>query len=298
MKLSILVTNIFLALGLAVTAQAQWISLPLPDTPRTKDGKPNLTAPAPRAADGHPDLSGVWWPGTDVPLRPLRDEGAPAPAPAPAAAAGAARQAAPGGRPPVLGPRPSFPQLYQPWAKARAATLSDKDDPSLRCIPVAFGTLNVSLLGMGFVGQIVQSPKFVVMLTETYHSFKIVPTDGRGHRDDVAPSYRGDSVGHWDGDTLVVDTTNFTDANWMHAEGLVSFHSDALHIVERYHRVDANTLEIEATIEDPKVLTGPWVVPKQTLKLAPFDQIMEVGCSGTETASLMDAASKQNYGKK
>ena len=102
------------------------------------------------------------------------------------------------------------------------------------------------------------------MLTETYHSFKIIPTDGRPHRDDVAPSYRGDSVGHWEGDTLVVDTTNFTDANWMHAEGLVSFHSDALHIVERYRRVDANTIEVEATVEDPKVLTGPWIVPKQT----------------------------------
>ena len=78
------------------------------------------------------------------------------------------------------------------------------------------------------------------------------------------PSYRGDSIGRWDGDTLVVDTTNFTDANWMHAEGLVSFHSDALHIVERYRRADANTIEVEATIEDPKVLTGPWVVPEQT----------------------------------
>jgi hypothetical protein len=79
---------------------------------------------------------------------------------------------------------------------------------------------------------------------------------------------------------------------------IVSFHSDALHIVERYRRVDANTLEVEATIEDPKVLTGPWKVPKQTLQRAPFDQIMEVGCTGVETASLMEAASKQNYGKK
>jgi hypothetical protein len=239
-------------------------------------------------ADGHPDLSGVWWAGNDAPLRPLAD--APrlaAPASAPAAAPGPPRQ-----------PRPSFVTLYQPWAREKAGTLSDKDDPSLRCVPVAFGTLNVSLYSVGFVGQIVQNPKFVVMLTETYHSFKIVPIDGRPHRDDVAPSYRGDSVGRWEGDTLVVDTTNFTDANWMYAEGLVSFHSDALHIVERYRRVDANTIEVDATIEDPKVLTGPWTVPKQTMRLAPFDQIMEVGCSGVETAGLMDAAAKVNYGKK
>jgi hypothetical protein len=241
--------------------------------------------PVPRTADGRPDLSGVWWPGSDLQVRPLA--AIPAPAPAPGAPPPAPRQ-----------PRPSFASLYQPWALEKARTLSDKDDPSLHCITVAFGTLNVSLYAMGVVGQIVQTPKFVVMLSETYHGFRIVPTDGRKHRDDVPPSLRGDSIGRWEGDTLVVDTTNFTDTNWMAAEGLVSFHSDALHIVERYRRVDANTLEVEATVEDPKVLTGPWIVPKQTLRLAPFDQIMEVGCTGTATAALMEAASKVNYGKK
>src|SRR5258707_577151 len=79
------------------------------------------------------------------------------------------------------------------------------------------------------------------------------------------------------------DKTNFTDTNWVSAEGRISFHSDALHIVERYRRVDADRLEIEATVEDSKVLTGPWNVPKQTLQLAPFDQIMELACSGLET---------------
>jgi hypothetical protein len=188
--------------------------------------------------------------------------------------------------------------LYQPWAAERAKTLGDKDDPSLRCIPVAFGTLNSSLLGMGFVGQIIQSSQFIVMLTETYHAFRLIPTDGRTHRDDAPPSFRGDAVGRWDGDGFVVDAINFTDTNWMHAEGQVSFHSDALHIVERYRRVDADTLEVDAVVEDPKVLTGPWKVPTVRLQRAPFDQIMEVGCTGTETASLMDAASKVNYGKK
>jgi hypothetical protein len=244
-------------------------------------------APAPRMADGRPDLSGVWWPGRDLQVTPLRPA-APAPGAAPPAPApGPPRQRPPG-----------FPNLYQPWAVEKAKTLSDKDDPSLRCIPVAFGTVNVSLYGLGFVGQIVQTPKFVVMLTETYHSFKIIPTDGRKHRDDVPPSFRGDSVGHWEGDTLVVETKNFTDTNWMHAEGWVSFHSDALRIVERYRRVDMNTLEVETMIEDAKVLTGPWVVPKQTLRFAPFDQIMEIACTGTESAGLMEAAAKQNYGKK
>jgi hypothetical protein len=142
--------------------------------------------------------------------------------------------------------------------------------------------------------QIVATPKMIVMLTETYHAFRLVPTDGRPHRDDMPPAYRGDSVGRWDGDTFVVDTKNFTDNNWMSAEGRVSHHSEALHIVERYRLVDANTLEIDAIVEDPEVLTGPWTVAKQTLVRAPFDRIMSLNCSGIETQALMDAAATQS----
>jgi hypothetical protein len=230
---------------------------------------------APKMA-GHPDLSGVWWRGADVGGRPAAPPGGQA-----AAKAAPARPAT---------PPPTFASLYQAAAQAKAKTLSDKDDPSLGCTNTAFGTLNVSMFDVGAVAQIIQSPKFVVMLTETYHSFQIIPTDGRPHRDTIAPSNRGDAVGHWEGDTLVVDKTNFTDTSWISAEGRVSFHSDALHITERYRRLDANTLEIEATLEDPKVLTKPWVVPKQTLVLAPFDQIMELNCSGAETEALIKAA--------
>jgi hypothetical protein len=245
---------------------------------------------APRMPDGHPDLSGVWWPGADV---GAARGGAGGRGAAPGGARGGGRGAAPQTPPP-----PSFNSLYKPSAQELVKTLSDKDDPTLRCIPVAFGTLNARMFSVGAVAQIVQSPKFLVMLTETYHGFQIIPTDGRAHRDDVPPAYRGDSVGHWEGDTLVVDTTNFTDSTWMFAEGRVSPHSDALHIVERYRRTDAKTLEVEATIEDPQMLTGPWQAPKQILQLAPFDEIMSLNCSGIETQSLMNAAAKQNYGKK
>ena len=239
--------------------------------------------PAPKMADGHPDLSGVWWRGADIGGR-----GAGPPAGRPAAPNA-------GGGPPQ--PPPSFSSFYQPWAQAHAKTLADKNDPTVHCLPTAFGTLSVSLFDVGGVGQIIQTPKFVVMLTETFHGFQIIPFDGRPHRDDVPPSDRGDAVGRWDGDTFVVDKTNFTDDTWISAEGRVSFHSDALHAVERYRRLDAKTLEIEATLEDPKVLTKPWVVPKQTLQLAPFDQIMELACSGIDTQSLKDAAPPQNQGK-
>jgi hypothetical protein len=244
-------------------------------------------------ADGHPDLSGVWWRGADVGGRPATPAGGAARGAAPAVGGGGARGGGRGAAQPA-----TFPSLYQPSAAAKAKTLADKDDPSLSCTPTAFGTLNVSLFDVGAVGQIVQTPKFVVLLTETYNGFQIVPFDGRPHRDNVPPSNRGDAVGRWDGDTLVVDKTNFTDDNWISAEGRVSFHSDALHIVERYRRMDANTLEIEATLEDPKVLTKPWVVPKQTLVLAPFDQIMELACSGAESVALVNAAAKQSSGSK
>jgi hypothetical protein len=182
--------------------------------------------------------------------------------------------------------------LYLPAAQAKAKTLSDKDDPALRCVNTAFGTLNVGMFDVGAVAQIVQTPKQMIVLTETYHGFQIIPFDGRPHRNDVPPSYRGDAVGRWDGDTFVVDKTNFNDETWIGAEGKVSFHSDALHIVERYTRVNATTMEIEATLEDPKVLTKPWVVPKQTLVLAPFDQILELACAGGESEELIDAAAK------
>jgi hypothetical protein len=233
-------------------------------------GKAETASPqVPRMPDGHPDLSGVWWSGGDVGGRGF--------------GGGAGR----GGR---GGPAPqTFAGLYNSEAAAKAKTLRDKDDPSLGCVPTAFGTLNVSMFDVGAVAQIVQTPKFVILLTETYHGFQIIPFDGRPHRDDVPPSWRGDAIGRWDGDTFVVDKTNFTDNTWISAEGRVSFHSDALHTVERYRRVDAKTLEIEATVEDPKVLTKPWVAPKQTLVLAPFDAVMNLNCSGAEVKDLIDA---------
>jgi len=229
--------------------------------------------PAPKMADGHPDLSGVWWTGGDVGGRGYNTS----------------RGRGAAGAPPPA----TYNSLLTPAATAAARKLSDKDDPTLTCTPTALGTLNVHMFDVGAVGQIVATPKFVVMMTETFHGYRIIPTDGRKHREEVPPSYRGDAVGHWEGDVFVVETKNFTDDTWIHAEGQVSPHSDEMRLVERYRRVDKNTLEIEATLHDPKALTAPWTVPKQILALAPFDQIMPLICSGVETKGLMDAAAKQ-----
>jgi len=223
--------------------------------------------PAPRMADGKPDLSGVWWTGGDL--------GSPG------------YNSSRAGAPPV----PSFTTLYKPEAAARMATMHDKDDPTLGCKPTAFGTLNVRLFDVGAVGQIVSTPEMMVFLQETFHGYQLIPTDGREPRP-VPPSYRGDSIGHWEGDTFVVQTSNFTDDTWIYAEGRITFHSDQLRIVERYQRPDAESLLIDATLYDEGVLTAPWVVPTQRLVLAPFDQLLPLICTGVETQELMDAAAE------
>lgn len=223
--------------------------------------------PIPRMADGKPDLSGVWWTGGDL--------GSP-------------------GYGKVTGAVPAtktYTDLYKPEAAAKLPTLSDKDDPTLQCRPTAFGTLGVRLFDVGAVGQIVSTPKMMVFLQETFHGYQLIPTDGRKHRV-LPPSYRGDAVGHWEGDVFVVETVNFTDDTWIFAEGRVSFHSDKMKVVERYQRLDANTLAIDATVTDPEVLKEPWVVPTRKLALAPADQLLPLICSGVETQELMDNADK------
>ena len=230
--------------------------------------------PVPRAADGKPDLTGVWWLGWEPPLDTGR--------------VGVPRS----GPPPAVVPGSTFASLYNAEAAAKAKTLGDKDDPSLRCIPSVGGP------PMTNVFQIVQTPKVVVLLQETFHGFRIIPTEpGRKHSEIQPPAYWGDSVGTWEGDTLVVDVVNFNDRNWILTKGLVSFHSDALHVVERYRRIAANAMEVEKTYSDPKVLIRPFV-EKKTYRLAEFDQIMEAMCTNTDTAALMEAAAKDNYGKK
>ena len=233
--------------------------------------------PVPRAPDGKPDLSGVWWQGREVGLAAAR-VGSPRPS-----------DFVPAPRP---GSTSTVASLYQPAAAAKAKTLSDKDDPALRCIPSVGGPPGVNVF------QLVQTPKLIVLLQETFHGFRLIPTEpGRKHNETQPPAYGGDSVGHWESETLVVDVTTFNDRNWISPQGTVSFHSDALHVVERYHRVAANALEVEKTYEDPKVLVRPWV-DKQLLRLAPFDQVIEALCTGTETAALMETAAKANYGRK
>ena len=104
--------------------------------------------------------------------------------------------------------------------------------------------------------QIVQVPGYVLILYESGHAFRAIPMDGRPHLTDGVPLFMGDSRGHWEGQTLVVDVTNFNDRTWFDTHG--TFHSDALHVVERWTLVSRDQIAYEVTIEDPKVFTSPW----------------------------------------
>jgi hypothetical protein len=126
--------------------------------------------------------------------------------------------------------------------------------------------------------QIVQTPKTTVILYEVMRAFRIIPTDRTNHPPDLDPTYMGDSVGHWEGDTFVVDVTGFNDKTWL--DGAGHFHSDALHVVERYTRTPQDTIHYEATAEDPNVLTKPWKVVDTQLRHPPRDdRIMEYECA-------------------
>ncbi len=228
--------------------------------PNDPDWKPE--GPVPRMPDGKPDFSGVWWQGSDFNFAGPRRARGPA--------------------------RERWWDLLTPAAAAKAATMSDKDDPSLYCIPEIDGPQNSDIF------QLVQTSKWVVYLQETFHGFRLIPLDGRPHGTESPPTFRGDSTARWDGDTLVIDVTNFNTRNWVFygVSGPPSFHSADLHVVERYTRTHFNTLEVEKTYTDPTVLTRPFVKPKKVFNLAPFDQIMELVCTINETGALMDAAAK------
>jgi hypothetical protein len=245
-------------------------------------------APAaiPRTPDGKPDFSGVWQTGgislegTQANIVPSTPPAAAAPAGARgggargagAAPAAGARGAAPGGRGAAQaqpGALPTQPTL-QAWAQEKTAKYTNKDDPTVHCfmpgVPRVFG------MPMPF--EIVQTPKQMVILFEAFRVFRQIPTDGRKPVGETLPGYNGESTGRWEGDTLVVDVKNFNGKIW--GPGNMRITSDAYHVVERYtHQGD--TIAYEAMIEDPKVLTGPFVY-RTTFRKPPETRVMEYEC--------------------
>ncbi len=162
----------------------------------------------------------------------------------------------------------------------RTHSLKDTDDPVLKsCLPP--GTPRIYL--QPFPMEIVQTPKETLLLYEYDHTVRRVFTDGRKHTDDITPTYMGESIGHWEGDTFVVDTLGFNDKTWLDRDGHV--HSDQLHVLERFHRTDRDNMQLDITMEDAKALAKPWVT-QLFFQLRPQWDVQEQVC--TDNASFLD----------
>jgi hypothetical protein len=194
----------------------------------------------------------------------------------------------------VLNPPPYKPELL---AKVKDLAAHEIDaDPAFHCIPRGIPR-------SGPPAQIVQTPTLAVFLYQIdggpgdQPDFRLIPTDGRPHRTDADPSYDGDSVGHWEGDTLVVDVSQLSDETWLSGQGGGAFgdgqygsgyfHSDTTHVVERITR-KGDTLRYDVTVEDPSVLTKPWVMNPQT-RILLDDMVYEQPiCEEREAKHMVD----------
>jgi hypothetical protein len=196
------------------------------------------SAPIPRTPDGKPDLSGFWQVIGSADWN-IQDH--------------SAGKGIPGGQGIVVGNE--IP--YQPWAAAKKKenyANRETADPEVKSfVP---GVPRITYTPFPF--QITQTPKETAILYEYVHAVRHVYTNGSQHPAGHIDWWLGDSRGHWEGDTLVVDVTDFNDQSWFDRAG--NFHSDVLHVVERYSLVDADHIDYEATIEDPKVFTKPWKI--------------------------------------
>jgi hypothetical protein len=207
---------------LPVSLCAQWLDFRTPGIPRTADGKPNLTAPAPRTPDGKPDLSGLWQPEVnpyrfDL-IQELKDE-----------------------------------SIFRPAAEAIfMERVKDfrRDDPVTNCLPGGPSeTLNTMY-------RIIQSPTVVALLYESGTGrYRQIYMDGRRLPRDPNPTWLGYSVGHWEGDTLMVESAGFNDRTWLDRAGHP--HSENLRVTERFQRVDFGRMQYQITFDDPETLTKP-----------------------------------------
>ena len=236
----------------------QWPAYPSAGVPKTADGKPNLAGPAPRTADGKPDLSGIW--------QYERGPAAPAPAAPAQAPAPGAQEIVPQEIVPLAVRLSQFWNLgaafkdglpFQPWAaelhRHRVAENS-KDNPDAHCLPLGLMQLHTH----GQPRKMIQAPGVIVIIYEANAGLRQIFTDGRPLPNDPQPWWFGYSTGHWEGDTLAVETSGFRDLGWLDVEGSPLTESGKL--IERFRRPDYGHLEIEVTIDDPKAYTKPWTV--------------------------------------
>lgn len=262
-------TVILLAIA-PLAANAQWLNHPSPGIPRTRDGKPILSAPVPRLRDGKPDLSGIWRSNSaprEVSDRFIAD--------------------------PTNGAGEEYPSQYflnifsdfkagdEPLLPAAAeafrlrAPTFGKVSPLSNCLPEGMPLVEMATSPY----KIIQTPGLVVMLYERDTTFRQIHTDGRKLPEDPQPAWLGYSVGKWDGDSLVVDTIGLNDRAWLDARGHT--HSEVLHLTERFHRLDVGHMEVDLTFDDPKTFSRPFTI-KLKQSLLPDTDVLEDFCTDNE----------------
>ena len=255
----------------AALAHAQWVTIKLPNTPRTKDGAPNLNAPAPRLRDGKTDFSGIWYedPAHTDPER------------------SAEGQTVGEDRALVMVPADGSPLPLLPAAAAAAEERRRRGDltPSTYCLPHSV----VDGLFVPTPFKIVHSPGLTLVLFEEFVRFQQVFTDGRGFPEDMQPAWMGYSIGRWERDELVIETKGLNDRAVLGAgPGLLT--TESLHLTERFRRPNFGSLELRVTVDDPKTFTKTWVSKPLWFKLLPDTEFIENICDNEKDVERIKSA--------
>jgi hypothetical protein len=242
---------LYAALLCALPLPAQWLNYPTKGTPRNPDGKANLSAPVPRRADGKPDMTGVWMGVTKYMINIAAD----------------------------IKEMPFQPAAAAEYQRRRAS--ESKDDPSAQCLPLS-PPLRVTITSPFKLIDVPEKEE-MLMLNEGMRQREIF-MDGRPLPKDPEPSWYGYSIGRWEGDDLVVESSGFNGKLWLDINGHPT--SDALHLTERYHRKDFGHMSLEITIDDPKLYTKPWTVHEET-RLLPDTELLEAVCENNQDPAHM-----------
>ena len=252
-------------IALSAPLAAQWLNQPTPGIPRTRDGKPNLSAPAPRTPDGTPDLSGLW--------RKI----------SPKYARNIAADLKPGDIPPSV----------RALVEQRKEELG-KDHMRVHCLPLGPGYVTAADANGSELMKIVQTPGVLLILNPDL-TYRQVFLDGRTLEESPNPAWMGYSVGRWEKDTLVVESFGFHERTWLDQDGHP--HTEALRVTERYRRRDFGNLEVEVTLSDPAMYARPWTVAVRA-EIAADTEMLEWVCTENNRRPLENWVGKASDERK